>query len=290
MVSLNFRLNRQANGRTQLGESPFWDPETGDIWWVDITGEQILRMDAQAGDIQCWQTPEIPGFAVLMASGRPAVGMQTGIFSFDPHAASFELLVSFDRAGHRFNDATVDRLGCLWTSTMALDAQPGCAAIQLVTDHLALATVVSGLTIPNGLALDLERGRLFYSDSHPAVQNIWVRQIRPDPPTLGEPRLFATTNNLKGRPDGAALDERGRFWIAGVDGAELYVFDPDGQLDATVSVPFPAPTKISFLGSEGRSIAVTSKSTGEEGGYIAVAEIPDEFPPGITQPYWNAGP
>ena len=287
MASLDFRILRQEGGKAQLGESPCWDPGSNDLWSVDVTGKQILRADTLSGEVQAWETPECLGFVVLTAPSRPVVGMQTGIFAFDPESSSFERLVPFDQPGCRFNDAAVDQRGRLWASTMAMDAQAERGAVHLITQDLKLDTVVQGLTIPNGLALDLERGRLFYSDSHPAVQSIWTRPLKPDPGQLGEASLFTTTKELAGRPDGAALDQQGFYWIAGVDGSELYVFGIDAALHTTLPVPFSAPTKVSFSGPAGRSIAITSKTDEKDGGYIGLANLPTGMTPGIAQPYWN---
>ncbi|MCI5076095.1 MAG: SMP-30/gluconolactonase/LRE family protein [Oricola sp.] len=289
MVKLDFELIRVEDGRAALGESPARDPETGDIWWIDVTGRKLFCLDTEARTVRHWETPEFPGFVVLTGARKPAVGMQTGIYRFDPATAAFERLVPFERDGHRFNDATVDGTGRLWTSTMALDAQPASAEILLVAADLTLKPVAQGLTIPNGLAVDLDRNRLFYSDSHPDIQRIWTSELDIRTAQTGPARLFATTGDLKGRPDGAALDERGHYWIAGVDGGELYAFGTDGQVADTVPVPFPAPTKIAFHGTDGRSVAVTSKQMGEDGGYIALGRLPETAACGLMQPYWTAG-
>jgi len=288
-VELDFELIASGDSRARLGESPFWDPENGDIWWVDIDGRSLFRREAETGRVDCWATPEIPGFVVLTGMNCPAVGMETGIYSFDAARDEWTVLVSLDRPGHRFNDAAVDPQGRLWTSTMSLDVEFGCGEVQAATEDLALKPVVGGLTIPNGLAVDLERGRFFCSDSHPDVQTIWIRQIDPDTLDLGEASVFAGTKHLAGRPDGAALDGRGFYWIAGVDGSQVYVFNLAGRLCSSIPVPFPAPTKVSFFGAGGRSVAVTSKDMGENGGQLAFADLPDAFVGGVTQPYWRSG-
>lgn len=288
-MELDFRLIHDESSKTSLGESPVWDPETGVIWWVDIQGKKLCRAGTDGQGVTVWNTPEQPGFVVLTASDKPALGMQTGIYLFSAENETFELLVPFGGEGQRFNDACVDPSGRLWTSTMALDAAPGLAAIHLISGDLELQTRVSGLSIPNGLALDAEFGRLYFSDSAAAVQTIWFQS-----PAIGgtgnaDATTFASTAALGGRPDGAALDSRGHYWIAGVDGAALYVFDRTGHLERTIPVPFPAPTKLAFVGEDARAIAVTSKDIGEEGGYLALANLPDGFAPGTIQPYWQSG-
>ncbi|MBL4598759.1 MAG: SMP-30/gluconolactonase/LRE family protein [Rhizobiaceae bacterium] len=287
MTSLSFQIFSHQHEKAQLGESPCWDPERDDLWWVDVSGKRLLKTNISSGETEVWDMPEHIGFVVLTASDAPAVGMETGIFAFTPDTGAFEKLVQYDQAGCRFNDATVDQRGRLWASTMALDAQAGRAAIHLVTEDFGLETFVNELSIPNGLAVDLDRQRIFYSDSHPDIQRIWVKPIEEASPLAGQATLFANTKNLAGRPDGAALDQDGFYWIAGVDGSELYVFDLGGELHATIAVPFPAPTKICFSGNDKRLVVVTSKDIGEFGGYLAQASLPLEMTPGIVQPYWN---
>lgn len=288
-LNLAFRLVGGADDRAELGESPVWDPETGDLWWVDIDGRALFRYRADLGEVRRWPTPEIPGFVVLAGPEQPAIGMQTGIHAFDPETAGFECRVPFTGPGQRFNDAAVDCYGRLWAATMALDAERQRASIFRVTGRLALEPLVAGLTIPNGLAYDPQRDRLYYSDSHRDIQTIWRNSPAAGEADRAEAVIFATTTALRGRPDGAALGSDGSYWIAGVDGAELYVFDPDGTLRWTVPVPFPAPTKVAFFGAGGRSIAVTSKNQGENGGRLAISELPESLAPGLIQPFWKAG-
>lgn len=287
MLCLSFEIFSQQHEKAVLGESPCWDPVTDDIWWVDISGRRLLKTEASSGDTQVWSLPQCPGFVVLTSSGSPAIGMEKGIYDFSPGTGVFTKLVDFDQPGCRFNDATVDQSGHLWASTMALDGQDGQATICLIKEDMSLHTVVKGLSIPNGLAVDLDRQRFFYSEAKNDPQNIWVHPIEGDTLLTGKATLFAETKNLAGRPDGAALDQDGFYWIAGVDGSELYVFDLDGDLHATIPVPFPAPTKICFCGRDNRTIVLTSKDIGARGGHLARARIPPEMAAGVVQPFWN---
>lgn len=288
-VAMNMEIVRDPDARSQLGESPVWDPECGDLWWVDVDGCMLFRRKP-GGEVHSWRLPEMPGFVVLTGPGHPAVGMETGIFAFTPETNGLDRMIAFERAGHRFNDACVDACGRLWTSTIALDAAPGLAEIHRVTDALTLDVIETGLSIPNGLAVDLSRGRLYFSDSHPGDQSVFTRALGPDG-MIGQARnLFASTRPLDGRPDGAALDASGRYWIAGVDGAALYVFDVSGQLDAVVPLPFPCPTKLAFGPGPEPLIAITSKTAGADGGFLTLATPPAGFAGGTVQPYWDLSP
>ena len=43
-----------------------------------------------------------------------------------------------------------------------------------------------------------------------------------------------------GRPDGAAVDADGCYWICGNDAGQIHRFTPDGRLDRSLSVPVRA--------------------------------------------------
>lgn len=291
MLSFELQIDNPAEGgqtRTRLGESPVWDAVGDAIWWVDIEGRGLLRLDLTTKSIRRWQTPEMPGFVVLLGPSQPVLGMQSGLFTFDPAQTSFDLLLPLDRESIRFNDATIDPSGRLWTSTMSIDAHPEQGAIQMLDNKGQLRTIITGLTIPNGMAAHPDNDHLYFSDSHPDMQMIWTLPLS-STPDQNNATVFASTRHLNGRPDGAVLDAAGNYWIAGVDGGELYCFDTNGHVTATIAVPFPAPTKLMFYGPDARSIAVTSKDHGEKGGYLAQAQLPDDFAAGSVQPYWTRG-
>lgn len=270
-----------------IGESPAVDQAAGLIWWVDTPGKRLYRTTLHSGDTQSWEMPEEAGFVVLDEAGLPAIGMETGIFAFNPETASLRKLLAQERSGHRFNDATVDADGVLWVSTMALDLTRDAGAIWRVGDDLTLEPIIRKLSIPNGMAVDTARGRLYYSDSHPDVQTIWTAPIDPGSGEVGSPVVFADMKNHAGRPDGAALDEAGRYWIAAVDGAALHVYSPEAELLFEVPLPVDKPTKPAFFGARRDRLAVTSKSGGDHGGRLTLLSFDREFVRGTLAPRWK---
>ncbi|MDF2371870.1 MAG: SMP-30/gluconolactonase/LRE family protein [Rhizobiaceae bacterium] len=270
-----------------LGESPAVDQQAGQVWWVDTSGRRLFRTDLDGGESKFWTMPEEPGFVVLDQAGQPIIGMETGLFAFDPNKATLATLLNQTRLGHRFNDATVDDRGTLWVSTMPLDLAKGAAALWRVAADLALKPVIQDLCIPNGMTVDTGRSRLFYSDSHWDIQTIWTAPINPDTGDAGEPVFFADMKNKAGRPDGAALDAAGRYWIAAVDGAALYVYAPEGQFLFEVPLPVQSPTKPAFFGPRLEKLAVTSKSDGAKGGRLTFVSFAQDIVQGLQQPRWK---
>ncbi|MDF1606672.1 SMP-30/gluconolactonase/LRE family protein [Hoeflea sp. YIM 152468] len=286
MITPAIRLGTAPDPAAELGESPAVDHDAGEVWWVDITGRGLHRSGLESGVTASWGLPEEPGFVVQAASGQPIVGMETGLFAFDPHSGSLKKLLDQTRFGHRFNDATVDSTGVLWVSTMARDAARGAGAIWCVSDDLTLLPVAAGLTIPNGMAVDRIRRRLYYSDSHPDVQTIWTASLVGHG-EIGKSAVFADMKPMSGRPDGAALDADGRYWIAAVDGAALKVFSPDGEPLSEVALPVTFPTKLAFYGEHCENLVVTSKRDGEHGGGLTFLSCAKENVRGTRQTRWS---
>ena len=63
---------------------------------------------------------------------------------------------------------------------------------------------------------------------------------------------------LPGRPDGAAVDADGCYWICGNDAGLVHRFTPDGRLDRSLAVPVKKPAMCAFGGPQLDTLFVTS--------------------------------
>ena len=61
-----------------------------------------------------------------------------------------------------------------------------------------------------------------------------------------------------GRPDGAAVDEQGRYWVAGFEGQRLARFAPDGTRLADLPLPVRCPTMPCFGGADRKTLFITT--------------------------------
>src|SRR5690606_22038884 len=116
-------------------------------------------------------------------------------------------------------------------------------------------------------------GRLYVSDSHPERASLEVATLGPDTMDIVRIVPFCSGPPRPGRPDGAALDAAGNYWITRVDAGLIDVISPDGRLTGSVPVPVPEPTKITFGGRDGRTLFLTSKAAGALGGTLLSARI-----------------
>jgi sugar lactone lactonase YvrE len=55
-------------------------------------------------------------------------------------------------------------------------------------------------------------------------------------------------NNYGGRPDGAAVDSEGNYWVAMFEGARIAKLSPEGVLLGEIKLPVRCPTMPAFGG------------------------------------------
>lgn len=251
--------------RAKVGESAWWDETRNRLWWVDVQGPAFFWTDPASGATHQTATREMAAGIATTADGRLIVAMETGLFLYDPAkpaAPSFLSAPAGLPATHRFNDLTVDPRGRLIVGTMRksqLGPLEPTGILYAFADG-RWTELRRGFYTINGLAFAPDGERIYWSDSFPEVNRIWAASYHPASGTMGETRAFVDMRRHRGRPDGAAMDADGGYWIAAIGGGCLHRFRPDGTLDRTVELPVEHPTKPAFGGVDLKTLFVTSLS------------------------------
>jgi sugar lactone lactonase YvrE len=255
-----------VDARCGTGESPVWSVAEEALYWVDIPGRALHRWSA-SGHAH-WRGDEMLACIAPRADapGRWIGGMESGLFSLAPQddgrlAATLLAEVAHAAPGMRFNDGRCDRQGRFWAGTMLMDMAAGSRVGRLYRcDRADEAPTIhlDGLIVPNGLAFSPDGRTMYLSDSHPTVQAIWAFDYDTDTGTPGNRRLFVDMKPLPGRPDGAAMDADGCYWICGNDAGLVHRFTPDGRLDRSLEVPVKKPAMCAFGGPALDTLFVTS--------------------------------
>ena len=68
----------------QLGESPFWHPGEGVLYWCDIPGRRLHRYDPGSGRHDQWEWSAEPGCIAPAAGGGLVVASRDGLWRFEP--------------------------------------------------------------------------------------------------------------------------------------------------------------------------------------------------------------
>ncbi len=251
----------------RVGESPVWDVRHHRFWWVDIEGAFIrCTKPVSMAPVQSWRMPERVGCIALTAvEGQLIAAMETGIARVTLQEDGQVDITWLARIQHlapgmRFNDGRCDASGRLWVSTMVMDMSlaSDLGGLYCLDEKGLTGPHVTGLLTPNGLALSPDGCTLYLSDSHPTVQKIWAFDLDAASGTLTNRRLFVDMNDWPGRPDGAAVDAQGNYWICGNDAGQIHAFDPQGQWTQSVAVPMPKPSMCAFGGPDLEQLFVTS--------------------------------
>ena len=255
-----------VDARCGTGESPVWSMAEQALYWVDIPGRALHRWSPDGH--RHWTGEEMLACIAPRADapGQWIAGMESGLFSIAPQddgtlAATPLAQVAHARPGMRFNDGRCDRQGRFWAGTMLMDMGAG-AHVGRLYRHDGNGQLPSlqleDLIVPNGLAFSPDGRTMYLSDSHPSVQAIWAYDYDTATGTPTNRRLFVDMNPLPGRPDGAAVDADGCYWICGNDAGLVHRFTPDGRLDRSLEVPVKKPAMCTFGGPDLDTLFVTS--------------------------------
>ena len=276
-----FEASLLVGAANTVGESPVWDATTGSLYWVDIIPGVVHRLSSD-GAVRHWRAPLMIGSIVLAETGGLLAATADGFARLDLNqdmpVLDFIAPVLAENSGKRFNDGACDRQGRFWSGTMRLQpdpAQPDGMLYRL--DHSGAARpMLGGFLIQNGLAWSPDGRVMYVSDSHPTIRRVWAFDYDGDTGTMSDRRLFL--GEIPGRPDGAAMDVDGCYWIAATDAGKILRITPGGSIDAEISVPVPNPTNLCFGGPDMRRVFITSlrssKAGPEEGGDVFCVDLP----------------
>lgn len=254
-----------AIGPDRVGESPVWDARLQALWWVDIEAHRVRRWTQATGELRDWTLPERIGCLALAEDGRVIAAMESRIVAArlgeDGSVALQDLAqLTHPAAGMRFNDGRCDASGRLWVGSMLMDQSQGLAlgGLYCLDERGLSGPHVQGLHTANGSAFSPD-GRTFYlSDSHPRSQQVWAFDFDLAAGTLSARRSFLDMREMAGRPDGAAVDAQGNYWICANDAGQVDCISPQGVLLRSVAVPFPKPAMCCFGGPDLGTLFVTS--------------------------------
>ena len=254
-----------ADTRCAVGESPVWDQRDQRLYWVDIDGATIYRLERD-GSIRTWRMLEKVGCIAPHAAGGWIAAMQSTVRRVHLHddgRCDDEILVhvAHPTSPMRFNDGRCDRQGRFWVGSMFEDTQAGNASGRLYqyTGAKGLQfSGIDGLIVTNGLAWSPDGRTMYLADAWRGSRLIWAFDYDTTTGTPSNRRIFVDMHRHVGRPDGAAVDAEGCYWICSADGGCVQRFDPGGHLVGRVDVPVKKPTMAAFGGPNLDTMYITS--------------------------------
>jgi sugar lactone lactonase YvrE len=279
------------DARNATGESPVWNAQEQALYWVDIPARRLHRWSPQDKVATSWEAPEMLACIARYSDGSWLAGMESGLFRLHPQddgTVTAQLLSSVEHAADtmRFNDGRCDRQGRFWAGTMVMDMSKASAVGALYRYSAGqagpLTAQMTNMIVPNGLGFSPDGKIMYLSDSHPSVQKIWAFDYDTDTGTPHDRRLFVDMTQYPGRPDGAAVDADGCYWICGNDEGLIHRFTPQGKLDRSLAVPVKKPAMCAFGGARLDTLYVTSIRPGGDNTDQPLAGGVFALNPGVT--------
>src|SRR5690348_13352434 len=223
-----------------LTEGPRWDSGPGELLWVDIVGSRLHRARVGAGpmleEMAPLQFDRYVGAVAPVEAGGYVLAAAGGYLFTDAFGAVVELAQpEAGRTDVRMNDGACDPRGRFWAGTMAYDERPGAGTLYRLELDGSYATVLTGLTISNGIGWSPDARTMYLNDSGTGC----VHAFQFDNPSgsISDRRTLVHVDQPGVTPDGLTVDTEGGIWVALWNGAAVHRYAPDGSLLASVQLP-----------------------------------------------------
>lgn len=270
-----------------LGEGARWKGDCSELINVDLTAG-ICRFSS-FGDGRLTTTREIrvDGFFALvepLSEGGYVACRERTVEWWD---SSFAIINESEiplGPNERLNDGTINPDGQLLVGSMGMNGEAGLGKLWLVEMGREPVMLRSGDGIPNGIAWDTSRNRVYWVDSAPGV--VYVFKSLPEGVDWSTPIETWEISDQTSTPDGLSLDSSGNIWVAMWGGSRVDGYSPSGRLIGQVKVPASQITSCVFGGDSLQNLFITSATyelsadqlaREPEAGRIFVATIGEAF-------------
>ncbi len=248
-----------------LGEGPVWSASEAYLWWVDIKRAKLHRYNPATGNARRWDLP-IRASALALWKGRLLMAGDREIGVYDPATEDYERLhpIADEPAGNRTNDGGVAPDGAFWVGTMDdSERETRGRYYRLGPDGGLEGMRFDPVMVTNTFAWSPDGLTFYTADS--AEQEILAFDHDPATGVLTDRRLFVSTAEGGGYPDGSAMDEAGCLWNAQWDAGRVVRYTPEGVIDRVVELPVARPTSCAFGDVDRMTLFITTARVGLSG-------------------------
>lgn len=255
------RVDQVTDPVTYHGEGPVWSPKWGGLRWVDMLAGDLLLLDADGGVVRRHVGSVVAALRPRRGGGA-VLGVERGFALEDPDGSVRHLPALWSSPEVRMNEGGCDPDGRFYCGSMAYDHRPGAGSVYRLDPDLTVRTVLTAVTISNGLEWSPDGSRAYYNDT--ATHRIGVFDYDSHS-GLTNRRSFAEVPG-GGSPDGLTVDSEGGVWTAIVDGGCVHRYRSDGVLDEVLEVPARQVTACAFGGPRLDELFITTSREGLDDG------------------------
>jgi sugar lactone lactonase YvrE len=247
-----------------VGECPLWHHDEKRLYWVDIDGFAVHRLDPGSGEHTEWKMDTEPSALAIHASGGLVVAQRAGLVHLDTRDGTITPIAAapYDTSTIRFNDGRVDPAGRFWIGGRDELGDRHAAAMFVLERGRLHEHWPQRMKNSNGLGFSPDGRTMYHTDT--GTHRIDRYDFDPATGLASNPQPFHQfaankgTPSYGGRPDGAAVDSAGNYWCAMFEGGRLLCFAPDGRQLHEVTLPVRCPTMIAFGDDDLRTLYMTT--------------------------------
>ncbi|WP_228893555.1 SMP-30/gluconolactonase/LRE family protein [Pseudoduganella aquatica] len=248
-----------------VGESPLWHHGEQTLYWVDIEGFAIHSLKPSTGEHRKWPMASEPSALAMSAGGGLAVATRAGFMQFNPEDGTLHAIAPapYDTTTTRFNDGKVDAAGRFWVGTIYEPRDKQAAEMYVLERGQVRLAWSGGMTNSNGLGFSPDGSAMYHADT--AAHRVTRYDFDLASGTQSNPQVLHQfsadkANNYGGRPDGAAVDSEGNYWVAMFEGGRIAKLSPSGEQLDEIVLPVRCPTMVAFGGADLKTLYITTAS------------------------------
>jgi sugar lactone lactonase YvrE len=253
----------KAIGRTisEWGEGPVWAGSR--LYYVDIKGHKLIRIDPDSGIEEQWDMGEQIGTVTLTHRDNEVIyAGSSGYVRFNLETREKARLADPEadlRKTNRFNDGKCDPAGRFWAGTISMTKEEGTANLYCLETKGSCVLKLSKLTNSNGICWSPDSKIMYHIDTPKlAVHSYDYNIIKAE---ICNPRVAIDTkmHGYESSPDGMTIDSEGMLWVAFCHGGCVVRFDPlENKELQRIDLPCIETTSCTFGGDNLDRLFVTT--------------------------------
>lgn len=264
--------NQVTTAPSTLGESPFWHPQEQMLYWADIAGFKLHRLNPFMGEVETWEMPTEPGCFAPAKTGGFIIALRDRIVRAQAWQGQLHTLHTFahDPNTTRANDGKCDAAGRFWAGTMYEPRDARKAQLWSYSPTEGGVLKQGEATVANALAFSPDSKTMYWADTPQHLIWAWdfnlatgamtnqrvFKQFPPKPEgwASGQP----DNGGYFGRPDGAVVDTQGNLWVAMFEGQRVLQLSPHGDILQNITAPVLCCTMPAFGGDDMQTLYLTT--------------------------------
>jgi len=261
------RLKKSIPVANALGECILWDEQNEQVLWTDMPGRKLYSYTLRTDTIKHVSFDrDLCSFGMVVNSQVLLCAFDNGLALFDRTNDTLKLIPGLDQPDAiRLNDGRVDRQGRFWVGSLV--DNPGNQISNTLNGQLYcidangdITTHLDGIRISNSICWS-PTGELMYFADTPA-KTIWQFDFNQTDGTLSNRRIFTTTKQNAGVPDGSTVDSEGCLWNAEWGSGRVVRYTPAGDINYVINLPVSQPTCVTFGGENYSDLYVSTARYG----------------------------